>query len=71
MDKVQYKLLLPLVNDKSFFSILLEYTDARIVNLLQQLSTERNMDNVVRIQAAIAELRRFSTLREETLAGAK
>lgn len=71
MDKILYKLLLPLVNDKSCYNILQEYAEARVANLLQQLSTERNMDNVVRIQGAITELRRFSTLREETVEGAK
>jgi len=71
MDKEFYRNLLILVNDKDQFNCLQDYAEIRINLLLQQLSTERDMDTIVRFQGAIAELRRFSTLREETLKGAE
>jgi len=71
MDKEFYRNLLILVNDKDQFNCLKDYAEIRINLLLQQLSTERDMDTIVRFQGAIAELRRFSTLREETLKGAE
>jgi|TARA_B100001094_G_C18128619_1_gene770936 hypothetical protein len=71
MDKEFYRNLLILVNDKDQFKCLQDYAEIRINLLLQQLSTERDMDTIVRFQGAIAELRRFSTLREETLKGAE
>jgi hypothetical protein len=71
MDKEFYRNLLILVNDKDQFKCLQDYAEIRINLLLQQLSTERDMDTIIRFQGAIAELRRFSTLREETLKGAE
>lgn len=70
MDKQFFINLLPLVNDQHQFQALQEYADGRVASLLQQLSTERDMDSVVKLQGAIAELRRFSTLREEVIKGA-
>ena len=70
MDKEFFINLLPLVNDQHQFQALKEYADGRVASLLQQLSTERDMDSVVKLQGAIAELRRFSTLREEVIKGA-
>ena len=69
MDNEFFINLLPLVNDKLQFQSVQDYAKGRIDILLQQLSTERDMNNVVRIQGAIAELRRFSTLREEVIKG--
>tara|TARA_R100000951_G_scaffold106107_2_gene100414 strand:- start:1004 stop:1222 length:219 start_codon:yes stop_codon:yes gene_type:complete len=69
MDNEFFISLLPLVNDKLQFQSVQDYAKGRIDILLQQLSTERDMNNVVRIQGAIAELRRFSTLREEVIKG--
>jgi len=66
-----YRELLPLVNDKHQFKAVQDYAKGRIDILLQQLSTERDMTNVVKMQGAIAELRRFSTLREEVIKGAE
>tara|TARA_R110002073_G_scaffold1453_2_gene10066 strand:+ start:4622 stop:4840 length:219 start_codon:yes stop_codon:yes gene_type:complete len=70
MDKEFFINLLPLVNDQHQFQALKEYADGRVASLLQQLSIERDMDSVVKLQGAIAELRRFSTLREEVIKGA-
>lgn len=70
MDKQFFINLLPLVNDKHQFQALKEYADGRVASLLQQLSIERDMESVVKLQGAIAELRRFSTLREEVIKGA-
>jgi len=69
MDNEFFISLLPLVNDKLQFQSVQDYANGRIDILLQQLSTERDMNNVVRMQGAIAELRRFSTLREEVIKG--
>lgn len=69
MDNEFFISLLPLVNDKLQFQSVQDYANGRIDILLQQLSTERDMNNVVKIQGAIAELRRFSTLREEVIKG--
>ena len=70
MNKEFFINLLPLVNDQHQFQALKEYADGRVASLLQQLSTERDVDSVVKLQGAIAELRRFSTLREEVIKGA-
>ena len=71
MDKDFYRNLLILVKVKDQFKCVQDYAEIRINLLLQQLSTERDMDTIIRFQGAIAELRRFSTLREETLKGAE
>lgn len=71
MDKLLYRTLLPLVNDKDSYTILVEYSEARISTLLHQISTEPDMDKVKSIQGAIRELRRIKTLRDEVIAGAK
>ena len=44
MDKILYKLLLPLVNDKSCYTILKEYAEARIALLQNNLSFEQDID---------------------------
>jgi hypothetical protein len=69
MDNEFFISLLPLVNDKLQFQSVQNYANGRIDILLRQLSTERDMNNVVRMQGAIAELRRFDTLREEVIKG--
>ena len=71
MDKLLYRTLLPLVNNKDSYTILVEYSEARISTLLHQISTEPDMDKVKSIQGAIRELRRIKTLRDEVIAGAK
>lgn len=71
MDKEFYRGMLLLVNSLDEYRSLQGYAETRINNLLTQLSIERDMDNIVRIQGAIFELKRFSTLREEVLKGAE
>ena len=71
MDKLLYRSLLPLVNDKDIYTLLVEYSEARISTLLHQMSTESNMDTVKSTQGAIRELRKIKTLRDEVIAGAK
>ena len=60
-----------MVNTKETFSLLKSYADARIEQHLIQLSIETDMDKIKRIQGAVAELRRISTLRDEIITGAK
>lgn len=71
MDKQFIRSLLPLVNDKTCMELLQTYADARISQHLNQMSMEKDMERVKRIQGAVAELRRISTLRDEIIIGAK
>tara|TARA_R110000764_G_C10702610_1_gene345496 strand:+ start:264 stop:479 length:216 start_codon:yes stop_codon:yes gene_type:complete len=71
MNRQDYRALLLLVNTKEQYSLLKEYADKRIATLLNQLSTETDMDRVKRIQGAVAELRKIGTLREEVIKGAE
>jgi len=71
MDKQFIRSLLPLVNDKTSMDLLKTYADARISQHLTQMSSETDMERVKRIQGAVAELRRISTLRDEIITGAK
>tara|TARA_R100000935_G_scaffold54117_1_gene82598 strand:- start:729 stop:944 length:216 start_codon:yes stop_codon:yes gene_type:complete len=71
MDKEFYRAMLAFVNDKKQMSLLLEYTLAKIDVLHQQLETTKDHSRVLEIQGSIQELRRFRTLRDEVLAGAK
>lgn len=47
------------------------YVEARIFVLRDQLETTKSHERILEIQGAIAELRRFKTLREEVLKGAE
>lgn len=71
MDKLFYRTLLPLVNDSEQYKSLLEYADARMRLLMQQLATEQDMEKIKRTQGAIAELQRFKTLRSEVIKGSE
>ena len=71
MDKQFIRSLLPLVNDNTSMSLLQTYADARISQHLNQMSMETDMERVKRIQGAVAELRRITTLRDEIITGAK
>ena len=71
MDKQFIRSLLPLVNDKTSMSLLQTYADARISQHLNQMSMEKDMERVKRIQGAVAELRRITTLRDEIITGAE
>ena len=71
MDKDTSRALLPLVNDKDMMDRLQTYCDERIDTLRGHLETTKEIDNIRHIQGSIAELRRFKTLRDEVLQGAK
>lgn len=70
MDKDFYRSLLLLVNDIQTLSLLQRYVDQRIHILRDQLEKTKEHSRVLEIQGAIAELRRFATLREEVIKGA-
>lgn len=69
MNKDLYRQLLLLVNDKDMMDRLLVYVGNRIETLRTQLETTRDADRIREIQGSILELRRFYTLRDETLKG--
>ena len=71
MDKIFYRSLLPLVNDKAQYSTLQEYAKARIEIMHSLLETAKDHHRILEIQGCIAELKRFETLRDEALEGAK
>jgi hypothetical protein len=54
-----------LVNDKEILSALNSYVEVRITFLKDALVTAPNMDEVLKLQGAIEELRRIRHLREE------
>lgn len=62
-----FKEILPLVNDKGMYTLLKSYVDFRIGILSQFLEREKDVDRIREIQGAIAEMRRFHTLREECI----
>jgi len=71
MDKPFYRSMLLMVNDKDNYQSLTVYASTRIELLLQQLSTETDVDKIRALQGAIRELRRIKTLRDEVIEGAK
>ena len=71
MDKPFYRSMLLMVNDKDNYQSLTVYASTRIELLLQQLSTETDVDKMRALQGAIRELRRIKTLRDEVIEGAK
>lgn len=71
MDKKFYRSLLVLVNNKDVMDLINTYVEARIFVLRDQLETTKSHERILEIQGAIAELRRFKTLREEVLKGAE
>lgn len=71
MEKELAKAILPLVNDQNLYPVLMGYIDNRIEVMRNYLETQKDHEKVLEIQGAIAELRRFKTLREQALEGAK
>ena len=71
MDKQFYRSLLPLVNDKDQHQTLKDYADRRIKTMNSLLETTKDHNRILEIQGAIAELRRFHTLRDEVIKGAE
>ena len=71
MDKQLYRALLMLVNDKKSMELLIEYAEAKIALHHKQLEDSKDHHDILRLQGAIAELRRFKTLRDEVIKGAE
>ena len=67
MDKLFYRRLLIMVNDRQNMDLLHEYVGNRIDVLRSQLETANEIDRIRQIQGSIQELKRFKTLREETI----
>ena len=62
-----YRSLLLLINNEDQMVRLQSYADHRIDTLRNQLEKQKDRDRVLETQGAIAELRRFSTLRDEVI----
>ena len=71
MEKVLARSILPLVNDVDKYLILQEYIDNRIETMRNFLENTKDHDKILEVQGSIAELRRFQTLRDQALEGAK
>lgn len=71
MDKMQYRSLLPLVNEKDQMDRLNTYVGHRIKTMQEQLEKLQEVDQIRALQGAIRELRRFHTLRDEVLKGSE
>ena len=56
-----------MVNDRQNMDLLHEYVGNRIEVLRSQLETANEIDRIRQIQGSIQELKRFKTLREETI----
>jgi hypothetical protein len=71
MEKVLAKKILPLVNDVEKYPLVQDYIDNRIETMRNFLENTKDHDKIMEVQGAIAELRRFQTLRDQALEGAK
>jgi len=71
MEKSLSKVILPLVNDVQSYSVLQMFVQSRINILRGYLENTKDHHKILEIQGAIAELRRFETLREQAIEGAK
>jgi hypothetical protein len=67
MDKEFYRAMLLFVNNKKHMDLLQEYTLKKIAFLQHQMETVKEHNHILEIQGAIAELRRFRTLRDEVI----
>ena len=63
--------VLPLVNDKDHHDILQKYVESRIEALHVFLETTTEHEKILVLQGAIHELRRFQTIRDQAIEGAK
>lgn len=71
MDRDTARLLLPLVNEREQLDRLIAYADARIEQHRNNLEKQKDRDRILEVQGAIAELRRFASLRDEVIKGAE
>lgn len=67
MDRDLALKLLPLVNDLDAMDRLQAYIDFRLALVRGQLETVKEHSMILELQGKIAELKRFSTLRDEVL----
>jgi hypothetical protein len=65
LNKDVAKVLLPVINKKDDYDLFLLYIEDRIEILRGFLEREKDPQRVREVQGAIAELRKFFTLREE------
>tara|TARA_R100000951_G_scaffold27218_1_gene23085 strand:- start:1416 stop:1631 length:216 start_codon:yes stop_codon:yes gene_type:complete len=71
MDKLLYRSLLMLVNDKDQMERLEEYVAERIRHHRDNLEKQKDINRILEAQGAIVELKRFKTLRDEVIKGAE
>lgn len=71
MDVKTAKQILPLVNNVDHYPLLQTYVAMRIEVLRGYLENTKDHVKMMEIQGSIAELRRFQTLREQAIEGAK
>jgi hypothetical protein len=71
MDIRTAKDILPLVNNVDHYPLLQTYVAMRIEVLRGYLENTKDHVKIMEIQGSIAELRRFQTLREQAIEGAK
>ena len=71
MEKELARAIIPLVNDVDHYPLLQKYVEERIEVLRTFLEKTTEHEKIREIQGAIAELRRFQTLRDQALEGAK
>ena len=71
MEKNLAKKIIPLVNNEDNYPLLQYYVEERIETLRTFLEKTKEHEQIKEIQGAIAELRRFQTLREQAVEGAK
>jgi len=66
-----FKQIMPLVNTPEMYTLLKEYANQRIKILMGNLEVQKDHHKILELQGAIAELRRFNTLREEAIESLK
>jgi len=71
MEKQLARAILPLVNDVDQYPVLQTYIENRIQVMRNYLENTKDHNKILEIQGAIAELRRFQTLRDQAIEGAK
>lgn len=71
MEKQLAKKLMPLATQPDLYPLLQEYVADRIETMRGYLENTKEHSKMLEIQGAIAELRRFQTLREQAIEGAK
>lgn len=65
MNKQEAEPFLQLVNDVGYYKLILEYAEYRIKLLQKSMETLVDINDILRIQGQIKELRRFETLKDE------